>query len=461
MNGRTQPDSPMRDAGVDIDAGNALVERIKPLARAHAPRRAPMAGSAASAACSTSRPPASRDPVLVAGTDGVGTKLKLAIDGRHARHDRHRPRRHVRQRHRRAGRRAAVLPRLLRHRQARRRATAAAIVAGIAEGCRQAGCALIGGETAEMPGMYARRRLRPRRLRRRRGRARPAPAARRHRRRATSCSASPPRASIPTAISLVRRIVERAGPRLGRRRAVRARHDARRGAARRRRASTSSRCSQAIRGTHGIKALAHITGGGLPENIPRVLPDGLRAPSSTSPRMAAAAGVRLAARKPAASPTTRCCAPSTAASAWCWWWRRPGRASGRGAAGGRRDGDAGRRASCRAGEARRHLSGRDRAMALPRKRTAILISGRGSNMAALIDAAAEPGYPGRDRRRDLQPPRRARAASAAQSARDAGARRDRAQRLRRHREALRRGARCGAARRTAPSSSAWPASCAC
>ena len=69
-----------RDAGVDIDAGNALVERDRP-AGARQPRApAPTAAWAASAACSTSRPPASRDPLLVSATDGVGTKLKIAIE---------------------------------------------------------------------------------------------------------------------------------------------------------------------------------------------------------------------------------------------------------------------------------------------------------------------------------------------------------------------------------------------
>ncbi len=141
-----------RDAGVDIDAGNALVDAIKPLAR------------------STIRPGADselggfgglfdlkaagfKDPVLVAATDGVGTKLRIAID---------------------AGRHESVgidlvamcvndlvvqgaEPLLFLDYFATGRLSveiATDVVSGIAEGCRQAGAALIGGETAEMPGMY-------------------------------------------------------------------------------------------------------------------------------------------------------------------------------------------------------------------------------------------------------------------------------------------------------------------
>ena len=96
-----------------------------------------------------------RDPLLVAANDGVGTKLKLAIEsGRHdgvgidlvamCANDL------IVQ-----GAEPLVLPRLFRFREARRRQSPSAVIASIAEGCRQAGCALIGGETAEMPGMYA------------------------------------------------------------------------------------------------------------------------------------------------------------------------------------------------------------------------------------------------------------------------------------------------------------------
>ena len=157
---------------------------------------------------------------------------------------------------------------------------------------------------------------------------------------------------------------------------------------------------EAIRGTHGIKALAHITGGGFPDNIPRVLPkdfsaeldlDAIDVPPVFS-WLAKTGGVA-----PDEMMRTFNCGIGMIAG------RRvgPGGAGRRRAAGGRRDRDADRphRAAPRC---RRHLPGSDRAMSAQRKRVAILISGRGSNMAALIEAAADPAYPGRDRRRHLR-----------------------------------------------------------
>jgi phosphoribosylformylglycinamidine cyclo-ligase len=152
--GKTADGAPItyRDSGVDIDAGNALVEAIKPLAR------------------STRRPGADadlggfgglfdlkragfRDPVLVAANDGVGTKLKIAIDT--GLHDT-------------IGIDLVAMcvndlvvqgaePLFFLDYFATGKLdvkTGTAVVSGIAEGCRQAGAALIGGETAEMPGMY-------------------------------------------------------------------------------------------------------------------------------------------------------------------------------------------------------------------------------------------------------------------------------------------------------------------
>ncbi|WP_044564713.1 phosphoribosylformylglycinamidine cyclo-ligase [Azospirillum sp. B4] len=142
-----------KDAGVDIDAGNALVEAIKPLAKSTA-RTGSDAGLGGFGALFDLRAAGFADPLLVSTTDGVGTKLKVAIDAKH--HDT-------------VGIDLVAMcvndlvvqgaePLLFLDYFATGKldvAAGRAIVAGIAEGCRQAGCALVGGETAEMPGMYA------------------------------------------------------------------------------------------------------------------------------------------------------------------------------------------------------------------------------------------------------------------------------------------------------------------
>src|SRR3954449_5189007 len=141
------------DAGVSIDAGNALVKAIGPLARSTA-RPGADAELGGFGGLFDLKAAGYRDPLLVAANDGVGTKLKLAIDS--GRHDG-------------VGIDLVAMcandlvvqgaeplffldyfatgkldPRI-----------AETVIASIAEGCKQAGCALIGGETAEMPGMYA------------------------------------------------------------------------------------------------------------------------------------------------------------------------------------------------------------------------------------------------------------------------------------------------------------------
>jgi phosphoribosylformylglycinamidine cyclo-ligase len=141
-----------KDAGVDIEAGNRLVDRIKPLARA-ASRPEVLDGIGGFAGLCR-LPAGYADPVLVSGTDGVGTKLKVAFaTGRHdtigidlvamCAND------------------VAVIgaePLFFLDYFAAGRldpAVAEQVVAGIATACRAAGCALLGGETAELPGMYA------------------------------------------------------------------------------------------------------------------------------------------------------------------------------------------------------------------------------------------------------------------------------------------------------------------
>ncbi|MFT3905422.1 MAG: phosphoribosylformylglycinamidine cyclo-ligase [Steroidobacteraceae bacterium] len=141
-----------RDAGVDIDTGDALVERIKPLVR-RTQRPEVLAGIGGFGALVEVPVDRYRRPVLVSGTDGVGTKLRLAIDT--GKHDT-------------IGIDLVAMcandvvvqgaePLYFLDYYATGKLelpVAEAVIAGIAEGCAQAGAALVGGETAEMPGMY-------------------------------------------------------------------------------------------------------------------------------------------------------------------------------------------------------------------------------------------------------------------------------------------------------------------
>ncbi|HEY2426695.1 MAG TPA: phosphoribosylformylglycinamidine cyclo-ligase [Pseudolabrys sp.] len=260
-------------AGVDIDAGNRMVELIKPLVRATA-RPGADAEIGGFGGIFDLKRVGYRDPVLVAATDGVGTKLKVAIET--GRHDT-------------IGIDLVAMsvndlvvqgaePLFFLDYYACGRLEpeiGAAVVAGISVGCRESGCALIGGETAEMPGVYqgddydlAGFAV-----------------------GAVERDALLPRADIvegdvilglsssgvhSNGYSLVRKVIEKSGlpwtapapfmPKQSLGEAI----------------LTPTRiyvkaCLAAIRETNAVKGLAHITGGGFPDNIPRILPRGLGA----------------------------------------------------------------------------------------------------------------------------------------------------------------------------------------
>jgi phosphoribosylformylglycinamidine cyclo-ligase len=261
-----------REAGVDIDAGESLVEAIKPLAKATA-RSGSDAGLGGFGAIFDLKAAGFRDPLLVSTTDGVGTKLKVAIEA--SRHDG-------------VGIDLVAMcvndlvvqgaePLFFLDYFATGKldvAAARAIIAGIADGCKQAGCALVGGETAEMPGMYAKGDY---------DLAGFAVGAVERDQALTGADVKEGDVILGIAssgvhsngFSLVRKIVEQSG--LGWTEPCP--FDQRKSIGEALMAPTRIYVKSVLAAikSGGVKALAHITGGGLVDNVPRVLPDTLQA----------------------------------------------------------------------------------------------------------------------------------------------------------------------------------------
>ena len=265
----TQQSLSYRDAGVDIDAGDELVERIKPFAK-KTMREGVLSGLGGFGAL-FEVPKRYQEPVLVSGTDGVGTKLKLAFDLK---------------RHNTVGidlvamsvndvlvQGAEPLFFLDYFGCGKLDVNVAAdVIKGIAQGCEYAGCALIGGETAEMPGMYPDGEYDL----------------------AGFAVGAVEKSKIITGreivagdvvlglassgahsngYSLIRKIIDRAKPDLD------AKFDGERTLADALMEPTRIYVKPllALMAVLPVKGLAHITGGGLTENIPRVLPEGVKA----------------------------------------------------------------------------------------------------------------------------------------------------------------------------------------
>ena len=258
-----------RDSGVDIDAGNALVERIKPLAKRTL--REGVLGGLGGFGALFEVPKRYREPVLVSGTDGVGTKLRLAF---------------ALNRHDTVGIDLVAMsvndvlvqgaePLFFLDYFACGKLdvdTAATVVAGIAQGCEQAGCALIGGETAEMPGMYPPGEY---------DLAGFAVGAVEKSKIITGQDIAagdvvlglPSSGAHSNGYSLVRKIIERARP------ALDAPFEDGKTLAESVMAPTRIYVKPmlSVLAALPVKGMAHITGGGLRENIPRVLPKTVKA----------------------------------------------------------------------------------------------------------------------------------------------------------------------------------------
>ncbi len=264
-----------KDAGVDIVAGDALVERIKPLAK-KTMREGVLAGIGGFGAL-FEVPKRYKEPVLVSGTDGVGTKLKLAFEWNM---------------HNTVGIDLVAMsvndvlvqgaePLFFLDYFACGKLdidTAATVIGGIAKGCELSGCALIGGETAEMPGMYPAGEY---------DLAGFAVGAVEKSKILTGKEVKPGDVVLGLAssgvhsngFSLVRKCIERAGSSapasLDGKPFKQALMEPTRLYVKNVLAALAAH--PLVEGSGGIKALAHITGGGLLENIPRVLPEGTAA----------------------------------------------------------------------------------------------------------------------------------------------------------------------------------------
>ena len=264
----SEPSLTYRDAGVDIDAGNALVERIKSVSQATLRPEVLTGLGGFGALCAI--PPGYAEPILVSGTDGVGTKLRLAMDlGIHdtigidlvamCSND------------------IAVVgaePLFFLDYYATGKLNvdvAAAVVSGIGKGCELAGAALVGGETAEMPGMYE-------------GEDYDLAGfcvgvvERAHIIDGSTVQAGDTLIALPSSgphsngYSLIRKVLEHTGAD-----PQQSCGEVSLGEALLAPTTIYNRPLLALQKAVGIKAMAHITGGGILENLPRVLPEGLGA----------------------------------------------------------------------------------------------------------------------------------------------------------------------------------------